>query len=43
LLGFGALSATAAGVAKVMFVGFLVLFVVSLIAGRSGVMRSPPV
>ena len=41
-LGFGVLSATAAGIAKILFVVFLVIFLVSLIAGRGGVVRSPP-
>jgi uncharacterized membrane protein YtjA (UPF0391 family) len=33
-LGFGALAGTAAGIAKILFLVFLVLFVVSLIFGR---------
>ena len=41
-LGFGVLSATAAGIAKILFVVFLVIFLISLIAGRGGVVRSPP-
>jgi uncharacterized membrane protein YtjA (UPF0391 family) len=42
VLGFGALSATAAGIAKVLFAVFLVLFLVSLLAGRSSFERLPP-
>jgi uncharacterized membrane protein YtjA (UPF0391 family) len=34
LLGFGVVAGTAAWIAKVLFVVFLILFVVSLIAGR---------
>ena len=42
VLGFGALSTTAAGIAKALFVVFLVLFLISLVAGRSGFVRLPP-
>jgi len=42
VLGFGTLSATAAGIAKVLFAVFLVLFLVSLLAGRGGFDRLPP-
>ena len=35
VLGFGVIAGTAATIAKVLFVIFLVLFVVSLIRGRS--------
>ncbi len=35
LLGFGAIATTAAGVAKLFFVGFLILAVLSLVFGRS--------
>jgi len=34
VLGFGVIAGTAAWVAKVLFVVFLVLFVISLITGR---------
>ncbi len=34
VLGFGTLVAAAAGIAKICFVIFLVLFLVSLLAGR---------
>ena len=40
VLGFGGIAGTAAGIAKVLFFVFLVLFVVSLILGRS---RTPVV
>lgn len=33
LLGFGFIAMTAAGIAKILFVVFLVLFIVSLIGG----------
>jgi uncharacterized membrane protein YtjA (UPF0391 family) len=35
LLGFGAIAGTAAWIAKMLFVLFLILFVVSLIFGRT--------
>jgi uncharacterized membrane protein YtjA (UPF0391 family) len=35
VLGFGVIAGTAASIAKILFVVFLVLFVVSLIRGRS--------
>lgn len=35
VLGFGTIAGTAAWIAKVLFVVFLVLFVVSLFTGRS--------
>ena len=34
VLGFGGIAVAAAGIAKICFVVFLVLFVVSLLAGR---------
>ena len=34
LLGFGVIASAAAGIAKICFVIFLVLFLVSLLAGR---------
>lgn len=34
VLGFGVVAGTAAWIAKVLFVVFLILFLVSLIAGR---------
>lgn len=37
VLGFGGIASTAAGIAKILFVIFLLLFVVSLIAGRGWV------
>jgi uncharacterized membrane protein YtjA (UPF0391 family) len=39
VLGFGVLAGTAMSIAKILFVVFLVLFVLSLVMGR----RSPPV
>jgi uncharacterized membrane protein YtjA (UPF0391 family) len=39
VLGFGFVSGTAAWIAKVLFVVFLVLFIISLVTGR----RTPPV
>jgi len=35
VLGFGVVAGTAAWIAKILFVVFLILFVVSLIGGRS--------
>ena len=35
VLGFGVIAGTAASIAKILFVIFLVLFVVSLVRGRS--------
>jgi len=35
-LGFGGIAAAAGGIAKICFVIFLVLFLVSLLAGRRG-------
>ena len=34
LFGFGIIASTAAGIAKILFLVFLVLFVVSLLMGR---------
>jgi len=34
VLGFGVIAGTAAGIAKILFLIFLVLFIVSLINGR---------
>ena len=34
ILGFGVLSAAAAGIAKILFFVFLVIFLVSLVMGR---------
>ena len=34
LFGFGVIASTAAGIAKILFLVFLVLFVVSLLMGR---------
>ncbi len=34
LFGFGVIASTAAGIAKILFIVFLVLFVVSLLMGR---------
>ncbi len=34
LLGFGVVAGTAAGIAKILFFLFLILFVVSLLMGR---------
>lgn len=34
VLGFGGIAASAAWIAKILFVGFLVLAIVSLVAGR---------
>ena len=36
IFGFGGISQAAAGIAKVLFFVFLVLFIVSLIFGRRG-------
>jgi len=36
VLGFGVVAGTAASIAKILFVVFLVLFVVGLIMGRRG-------
>jgi uncharacterized membrane protein YtjA (UPF0391 family) len=36
ILGFGAIAGTAAWIAKVLFVVFLIMFVVSLVFGRRG-------
>jgi len=36
VLGFGFVAGTAAYIAKVLFVVFLVLFLISLISGRKG-------
>ena len=41
LFGFGGIAATSAGIAKILFAIFLVLFVVSLIFGGGGG-RAPP-
>lgn len=37
ILGFGVLSAAAAGIAKILFFVFLVIFLISLLTGRRGV------
>jgi len=34
LFGFGVIASTAAGIAKILFLVFLVLFIVSLLMGR---------
>ena len=34
VLGFGGIEGSAAGIAKILFVGFLILSVISLIFGR---------
>ena len=34
ILGFGFLSAAAAGIAKILFIVFLIIFVISLVGGR---------
>lgn len=36
VLGFGRLAATSAGIARVLFAVFLVLFLVSLVIGMTG-------
>jgi uncharacterized membrane protein YtjA (UPF0391 family) len=36
ILGFGVVAGTAAWVAKILFVVFLILFVISLVSGRRG-------
>lgn len=38
VLGFGVLAAAAAGIAKILFFVFLVVFLVSLIMGRRAVL-----
>ena len=35
IFGFGGIAATSAGIAKVLFFVFLVLFVIALVTGRS--------
>ena len=42
LFGFGGIAATSAGIAKILFAIFLVLFVVSLIFGVVGGRAPPP-
>lgn len=39
LLGFGVVAGTAAGIAKILFFLFLILFVVSLLMGRRPVIE----
>ena len=39
VLGFGVLAGTAMEIAKILFIVFIVLFLVSIVAGR----RTPPV
>lgn len=41
LFGFGGIAAGAAGIAKILFFGFVILFVVSLIAGLVTGRRTP--
>ncbi len=41
LLGFGAIAGTAAYIAKILFVVFLIMFIVSLIMGYSGRRKLP--
>ena len=41
VFGFGGISVAAAGIAKILFFIFLILLVVSLVAG--GLRRGPPV
>lgn len=36
VLGFGVIAGTAAYMAKILFIVFLILFVISLVAGRRG-------
>lgn len=36
VLGFGVVAGTAASIAKILFVAFLVLFVIGLVMGRRG-------
>ncbi|QEG00638.1 hypothetical protein Mal15_47090 [Stieleria maiorica] len=36
VLGFGVIAGTAASIAKILFVVFLVLFIIGLIMGRRG-------
>ena len=43
VLGFGGVSMAAAGIAKALFVVFLVLFLITLLAGRSSLERLPRV
>lgn len=40
-LGFGAVSFAAAGIAKILFWVFLVIFIISLVMGFSGRRRLP--
>ncbi len=37
VLGFGGVAGTAVGIAKLLFVVFLVMFIVALLVGRRGV------
>ncbi|MCQ3929845.1 MAG: DUF1328 domain-containing protein [Chloroflexi bacterium] len=39
LMGFGVIAGTAAGIAKILFFVFLVLFVLSLLMGRRPVIQ----
>jgi len=41
-LGFGGVAATSAGIARILFFGFLVVFAISLILGMTRG-RTPPV
>ena len=36
VLGFGVIAGTAAEIAKILFVVFLILFIVSMVSGRRG-------
>tara|TARA_R110002049_G_scaffold4601_5_gene32192 strand:- start:272379 stop:272546 length:168 start_codon:yes stop_codon:yes gene_type:complete len=36
VLGFGVVSGTAASIAKILFVVFIVLFIIGLVTGRRG-------
>ena len=38
-LGFGGIAGAAAGVAKILFMGFIVLFLISLVVGGLGRFR----
>jgi uncharacterized membrane protein YtjA (UPF0391 family) len=37
--GFGGVAGTATGIAKLLFIGFLILAVISLVFGRRGLTR----
>lgn len=42
LFGFGGLAGEAAGIAKILFFAFLIVFVISLVMGRGRGRAGPP-